>query len=124
MGRQKRVARCEGQRTQQGIFQFTNVPRPAILCEKIEDVRIDIGDVAAVCARETFHKIRYKILLIFGPFAQGWNVNLKNLNTIQQVAAKLAGRAHRIEIAMRGENETTARGEGAVRSERYEFLIL
>ena len=92
--------------------------------QEIERFAIDARDGAAKTFAIFFGEVRDERRNIFAAFAQRWNVNRKNVETIVEVAAKAAGADFFGKIAIGGGDEADVYLHGVGAAEALEFALL
>lgn len=101
-----RVGRIRKNRFFDGIHQLTDISGPIMAGKHLQKFRQHAFDRDSVTIAKCEYIVNGHSFDVIFPSPQRWNMNRKGSQTVEQVASKLTGVHHRIQIAMGGRNQS------------------
>src|SRR5262249_32454736 len=106
------------------ILQLTNVTWPVVGLDEIESARVDGADALADPTRIALDEVRREQREVTASLSQWRHFDRKDVQPIEQIAAKSAGVHRRLQIAIRRRNHPNVDLDRAHASDALEFALL
>src|SRR5438552_2009179 len=88
------------------ILHLADIAGPRVLLEKRHGLRRDAANAFPQCGADLLDEMRHENRNVLTPFAQGWELNRDDVQTIEEILSKDSVRDRARELAIRGGDQS------------------
>src|SRR5262249_43495602 len=106
------------------VLQLPDVSGPRVGFEQLRALHADATELPSSSRRESIDEVLDQEWDVLAPFTQGWDADGKDVQAIEQVLPETPLRDLRLQISVRGTDDTNVGRQGLAAPDSLELLFL